>query len=123
LSCSIGAATGLLPVAAGDFSSRMADLKSRIAVPTSPPVPTIYYRIATKLFLNTRSIFKHKERSMNIGITELLLIAVIVFLLFGTRKLRGIGGDLGTAIRDFKSEKESDLPPRSVLMTKNTRAA
>ncbi|MBB6054957.1 MAG: twin-arginine translocase TatA/TatE family subunit [Gammaproteobacteria bacterium] len=40
---------------------------------------------------------------MNIGITELLLIAVIVFLLFGTRKLRGIGGDLGTAIRDFKS--------------------
>ena len=40
---------------------------------------------------------------MNIGITELLLIAVIVFLLFGTRKLRGIGGDVGTAIRDFKS--------------------
>jgi len=39
---------------------------------------------------------------MNFGITELLLIAVIVFLLFGTRKLRGMGGDLGTAIRDFK---------------------
>lgn len=39
---------------------------------------------------------------MNFGITELLLIAVIVFLLFGSRKLRGIGGDLGTAIRDFK---------------------
>ncbi len=39
---------------------------------------------------------------MNFGITELLVIAVIVFLLFGTRKLRGMGGDLGTAIRDFK---------------------
>lgn len=39
---------------------------------------------------------------MHFGITELLLIAVIVFVLFGTRKLRGIGGDLGTAIRDFK---------------------
>ncbi len=39
---------------------------------------------------------------MNFGITELLLIAVIVFLLFGTRRLRGMGGDLGTAIRDFK---------------------
>ena len=40
---------------------------------------------------------------MNVGITELLLVAVIVFLLFGTKKLRGIGSDLGTAIRDFKS--------------------
>lgn len=45
---------------------------------------------------------------MNIGITELLLIAVIVFLLFGTKKLRGIGGDLGTAIRDFKSAMKDD---------------
>lgn len=44
---------------------------------------------------------------MNFGITELLLIAVIVFLLFGTRKLRGIGGDLGTAIRDFKQAMRS----------------
>lgn len=48
---------------------------------------------------------------MNIGITELLLIAVIVFLLFGTRKLRGIGGDVGTAIRDFKSAMRDDKSP------------
>ena len=48
---------------------------------------------------------------MNIGITELLLIAVIVFLLFGTRKLRGIGGDVGTAIRDFKSAMRDEKPP------------
>ncbi len=45
---------------------------------------------------------------MNFGITELLLIAVIVFLLFGTKKLRGIGGDLGTAIRDFKSAMKDE---------------
>lgn len=48
---------------------------------------------------------------MNIGITELLVIAVIVFLLFGTKKLRGIGGDLGTAIRDFKSAIKNDKQP------------
>lgn len=52
---------------------------------------------------------------MNFGITELLLIALIVFLLFGTKKLRGLGGDLGTAIRDFKKamrhEDESKTPP------------
>jgi len=45
---------------------------------------------------------QYEDSIMNFGITELLLIAVIVFLLFGTRKLRGMGGDLGTAIRDFK---------------------
>lgn len=39
---------------------------------------------------------------MNFGITELLLIALIVFLLFGSKKLRGLGGDLGTALKDFK---------------------
>lgn len=39
---------------------------------------------------------------MNLGITELLLIALIVFLLFGSKKLRGLGGDLGTALKDFK---------------------
>lgn len=45
---------------------------------------------------------------MNIGVPELLLIAVIIFLLFGTKKLRGFGADLGTAIRDFKSAVQSD---------------
>jgi len=45
---------------------------------------------------------------MNIGITELLLIAIIVFVLFGTKKLRGIGGDLGTAIKEFKSAINDD---------------
>ena len=32
---------------------------------------------------------QYEDSIMNFGITELLLIAVIVFLLFGTRKLRG----------------------------------
>lgn len=39
---------------------------------------------------------------MRFSITELLLIALIVILLFGTRKLRGVGSDLGNALRDFK---------------------
>jgi sec-independent protein translocase protein TatA len=37
-----------------------------------------------------------------IGVWPLLLILLIVMLLFGTRKLRNIGGDLGGAIRGFK---------------------
>jgi len=37
-----------------------------------------------------------------IGIWQLVIIAVIVILLFGTKKLRGIGTDLGGAIKGFK---------------------
>ena len=37
-----------------------------------------------------------------ISIWSLLLILVIVILLFGTKKLRNVGNDLGGAIRSFK---------------------
>ncbi|GAA5648078.1 MULTISPECIES: Sec-independent protein translocase subunit TatA [Vibrio] len=37
-----------------------------------------------------------------ISIWQLLIIAVIVILLFGTKKLRNIGGDLGSAVKGFK---------------------
>ncbi|MGH8581221.1 MAG: twin-arginine translocase TatA/TatE family subunit [Gammaproteobacteria bacterium] len=40
---------------------------------------------------------------MGIGITELLVILAIVAVLFGTKKLRNIGGDLGSAIKSFRS--------------------
>ena len=33
---------------------------------------------------------------------SLLLILLIVLLLFGTKRLRNIGGDLGNAIKNFK---------------------
>lgn len=47
-----------------------------------------------------------------ISIWQLLIIAVIVVLLFGTNKLRSLGSDLGTSIKGFKKamgdEKEKD---------------
>jgi sec-independent protein translocase protein TatA len=39
---------------------------------------------------------------MGIGIKELIVILVIVMLMFGTKKIRGIGSDVGGWIRDFK---------------------
>ena len=36
------------------------------------------------------------------SITHLLILLVVVVLIFGTKKLRNIGGDLGGAVRDFK---------------------
>jgi sec-independent protein translocase protein TatA len=40
---------------------------------------------------------------MGIGIWELVLLFMIVLLLFGTKRLRNIGGDLGSAIKSFRS--------------------
>lgn len=37
-----------------------------------------------------------------ISIWQLLIIAVIVVLLFGTNKLRTLGSDLGSSIKGFK---------------------
>jgi sec-independent protein translocase protein TatA len=40
---------------------------------------------------------------MGISVTQLLIILVIVIVLFGTKRLRNIGGDLGGAIKGFRS--------------------
>ena len=50
---------------------------------------------------------------MGISIWQLVIVLVIVMLLFGTKKLRNIGGDLGGAIKGFKKavkDGESSAP-------------
>ncbi|KID55361.1 hypothetical protein N473_00310 [Pseudoalteromonas luteoviolacea CPMOR-1] len=37
-----------------------------------------------------------------ISIWQLLIVLAIIVLLFGTKKLRGMGGDLGNAVKGFK---------------------
>jgi sec-independent protein translocase protein TatA len=41
-----------------------------------------------------------------ISIWQLLIVLVIVVLLFGTKKLRSLGGDLGSAIKNFKQSMQ-----------------
>ena len=43
-----------------------------------------------------------------ISIWQLLIIAVIVVLLFGTKKLGSIGSDLGASIKGFKKAMGDD---------------
>lgn len=43
-----------------------------------------------------------------ISIWQLLIIAVIIILLFGTKKLRGVGSDLGSAVKGFKKAISDD---------------
>lgn len=45
---------------------------------------------------------------MGISIWQLLIVLGIVVLLFGTKKLRNIGTDLGGAIRGFKKSMNDD---------------
>ena len=40
---------------------------------------------------------------MGISIWQLLIVLVIVMLLFGTKKLRNLGSDLGGAVKGFRS--------------------
>ena len=43
-----------------------------------------------------------------ISIWQLLIVLVIVALIFGTKKLRNIGGDLGGAVKGFKKAINDD---------------
>ena len=43
-----------------------------------------------------------------ISIWQLLIILAIVVLLFGTKKLKGMGSDLGGALKGFKDSMKSD---------------
>ena len=43
-----------------------------------------------------------------LGVTELVIILVIVLILFGPKKLPQIGESIGKALRSFKDSQETD---------------
>jgi sec-independent protein translocase protein TatA len=63
-----------------------------------------------------------------IGIWQLVIVAVIVVLLFGTKKLRNLGGDLGSAVKGFKSaigeekDQQSDVAKQNAEKSSDTLA-
>ena len=59
-----------------------------------------------------------------ISIWQLLIIAVIVVLLFGTKKLRGMGSDLGSAVKGFKKAvtDENETPESKESLADKTTA-
>ena len=58
---------------------------------------------------------------MGFGVTELLIILAIVLILFGAKKLRNIGGDLGGAIKNFKTAmKDEENAKEEESTTENT---
>ena len=46
-----------------------------------------------------------------IGIWQLLIVLLIIVMLFGTKKLRSLGSDLGGALKGFKKAMKDDDAP------------
>jgi len=56
---------------------------------------------------------------MGIGMRELVVILLVVLVVFGAKKLRTVGSDLGHAVRGFKKamnegEEEQNSPPKQI---------
>jgi len=54
---------------------------------------------------------------MGISTTHLIIFLVIIVLIFGTKKLKNIGSDLGSAVKGFKEGMktgEADKPAETV---------
>ena len=45
-----------------------------------------------------------------LGIWELLIILAIILIVFGPKRLKNIGSDLGSAIKGFRSAVKEDEP-------------
>ena len=59
---------------------------------------------------------------------ELLLILAIVMLIFGTKRLKNLGSDLGTAFRGFKNAMndkdpvEPAAPPKPLITAEDSQS-
>ena len=53
-----------------------------------------------------------------LGIRELVIILLVVLVVFGAKKLRTVGSDLGQAVRGFKKAmnegEEEQSPPKQI---------
>ncbi|MEM7502500.1 MAG: Sec-independent protein translocase subunit TatA [Pseudomonadota bacterium] len=59
----------------------------------------------------------------NVSIWQLLIVLVIVIAIFGTKRLKTLGGDLGSAVKGFRSAmNEADKEPAGEISDKTTDA-
>lgn len=51
---------------------------------------------------------------MGLSIPHLLVVLVIVILVFGTKRLKNVGGDLGDAIKSFRNAMKEGGEDKSI---------
>ena len=63
---------------------------------------------------------------MGIGMRELIVILLVVLVVFGAKKLRTVGSDLGAAVRGFKKAmgegEHEDTPAPKQIRSEGTDA-
>ena len=59
---------------------------------------------------------------MGIGMRELIIILLVVLLVFGAKKLRTIGSDLGAAVKGFKKGMDEGDADESLKQIKQEAA-
>lgn len=53
---------------------------------------------------------------MGFGVTELIIILIIVLVLFGAKRLKNVGSDLGSAVKGFKTAvKDEETKPNESI--------
>ena len=57
-----------------------------------------------------------------ISIWQLLIVLAIILLLFGSKKLRGLGGDLGSAVKGFRGAMKDGEEEVSSASQKDAQA-
>ncbi|OAI12160.1 preprotein translocase subunit TatA [Methylomonas lenta] len=55
---------------------------------------------------------------MGISMTQLLIVLVIVILVFGTKRLKNVGGDLGDAIKGFRGAMKDGEEDKTITEEK-----
>ena len=58
-----------------------------------------------------------------INLWQLIIILLIVLLLFGSKKLRNIGGDLGNAVKGFKKAMKEEQEEIQHISQEKTTAS
>ncbi|MGZ4957788.1 MAG: Sec-independent protein translocase subunit TatA [Methylomonas sp.] len=56
---------------------------------------------------------------MGFSIPHLLVVLVIVILIFGTKRLKNIGGDLGDAIKSFRNAMKEGSEDETIAKKDN----
>lgn len=61
---------------------------------------------------------------MGLGFRELIIILIIALLVFGTKKLKNIGSDLGGAVKGFKDAmKDGEKSEEAKQLADNSKDA